>query len=255
MILRVFSVFAVVWLLLSQAGSAQPLRVFAAASLGPTLEQVGTLFTDATGHSVQVSAAGSSALARQIALGAPADVFVSANAAWMDRLQEQQHIRAETRADIAANRLVLIANAASAPTGPVDPAALAQLVGQDRLALALVDAVPAGLYARAALTALDQWQVLGPRAVQADNVRAALALVALGAARYGIVYETDAQAEPRVRVLHRFATDLHPPITYPAAVTRASATPEVAAAFVAFLQGPRARNLLTAQGFAVPSEP
>ena len=129
----------------------------------------------------------------------------------------------------------------------ITPSTLADAIGADRLALALVDAVPAGIYAKAALSELGVWEQLAPNVVQADNVRAALALVALGAAPFGIVYASDAVAEPRVQTLLSIAPDLHPPITYPAAVLRTA--PEAARAFLTHLRSEAARNTLTANGF------
>lgn len=250
MILRLFSACVLAWLILSASAPAQPLRVFAAASLTTALEEIARDFTRETGHAVSLSAAGSSVLARQIAAGAPADVFISANAAWMDDLEGQDLIEPGTRFDLVGNALVLIASARQDSVG-FNPSRLAKGIGSDRLAVALVDAVPAGIYAKAALRALAQWDALQSNLVQTDNVRAALALVALGAAPYGIVYASDAIAEPRVQVLLTFDPELHPPITYPVAVMSNASSPEAARAFQEHLRSTAAQAVLKAQGFSL----
>ncbi len=236
---------------LSAAAQARPLLVFAAASLGGALQEVAGAFTAATGTEVVISAAGSSALARQIQQGAPADLFVSANRAWMEVLAQEGLLAAGSRVDLLSNRLVLIGADPSAP--PVDlsqPGALAARLNGGRLAVALVEAVPAGMYAKAALTSTGHWPGVAPSLAQADNVRAALALVAAGAAPLGIVYATDAAAEPRVGVLARFPVNSHPPITYPLARLAGSTHPQ-AEALWAFLQGPEATALFRQHGFTV----
>ncbi|WP_372835567.1 molybdate ABC transporter substrate-binding protein, partial [Puniceibacterium confluentis] len=203
--------------------AAAEVTVFAAASTGDVLAQAASVWAAETGNSVTVVPAGSSALARQIAAGAPADLFVSANPEWMDWLDQQGMIRTETRRVLMGNALVLIR------TGPAWGKAteitpdfdIAARLGPDaRLAMALIEAVPAGIYGQAALAWMGQWEALAPRVAQADNVRAALALVALGEAPYGIVYATDAAAEKRVHVVATFPAESHPPILYPGAVTR-----------------------------------
>ncbi|MFC3614505.1 molybdate ABC transporter substrate-binding protein [Lutimaribacter marinistellae] len=232
-----------------QPARADDLTVFAAASLRNALAEAAASFTAETGTNVTVSAAGSSTLARQIEMGAPADVFVSANPGWMDRLEERGRLVAGTRRDLLGNRLVLIGNGAS-PSSLGPDLDLAAALGSDgRLAMALVDAVPAGIYGKAALTRLGQWENVSARVAQTDNVRAALALVAVGAAPLGIVYATDAQAEPRVSVLYRFAEDMHPPIIYPAAAI-AGANEDRARAFLDHLHGDAARAVFLEHGFA-----
>lgn len=221
--------------------------VFAAASTKNALDDVATAFEAQTGHTITVSYAASSVLARQIARGAPADLFLSANSAWMDDLDGRG--LTSHRVDLLGNSLVLVGTgpAKDLPLSP-DFDIAAQL-GEGRLAMALVDAVPAGIYGKAALQTLGQWPVLEPHIAQTDNVRAALALVALGAAPLGIVYATDAQAEPRVAVLGAFPESSHPPIRYPIAAIGAP-SPE-ALAFLAFVQSPEAKTLFEAQGFVV----
>ena len=215
--------------------------MFAAASLKTALDEIVTGYEAQSGDTVTVSYAGSSAMARQISYGAPADLFISANVAWMDSVEEQSLIRRETRVDLLANTLVLIA-----PNGAY-PVSLDASLPDGRIAMALVDAVPAGIYGKAALTSLNLWDDAAPNVVQADNVRAALALVALGEAALGITYGSDAMAEPRVSIVATFPEGSHPPIRYPAALLT-DASPS-AADFLAYLQGDAARAIFTAQGF------
>jgi len=233
--------------------AADRLTVFAAASLADAMAEIAARFEAGTGHDVVVSAAGSSALARQIQRGAPADVFVSANPGWMDLLEEEGRILPQTRIDLLRNRLVLIAHgeaagqaAARAEIGPEFD--LTGRLGEGRLAMALVEAVPAGIYGKAALTSLGLWETVAPQVAQTDNVRAALALVATGEAPLGIVYATDAAAEDDVSVVGTFPEDAHPPIVYPAAAVSDSAA---ARAFLDWLTGPAARAVFEGHGFSM----
>lgn len=243
-----------VCLALSLAGvaGAGQVTVFAAASMKDALDEVADAFGTATGDRAVLVLAGSSALARQIAQGAPADVFVSANTGWMDDLQARGRLVAGSRIALLGNRLVLVAHGPDAPgmALPELPDRLGDGLGDGRLAMALVDAVPVGVYGKAALQALDLWDILAPRVAQADNARAALALVALGAAPYGIVYATDAAAEPRVTAVATFPEGSHPPITYPAALIAGHDTPE-ARAFLDFLTGEAAAATFARHGFTV----
>lgn len=225
-----------------------PVTVFAAASLATAFAQIEPAFEAETGNDLVVSLAGSSALARQIEQGAPADIFISANPGWMDHLEQQGLLEPGTRRDLLRNTLVLVAPASAAPLALPDD--LPDRLGQGKLAMALVDAVPAGIYGKAALTHLGLWEALEPQVAQADNVRAALALVAVGAAPLGVVYASDALAEPRVTVVAMFPADSHPPIVYPVADLANRDTP-AEAAFTDWLAGPTARAILTAQGFGV----
>lgn len=235
------------------SGWAGDVTVFAAASLKTAMDTIAAQYTADTGNAAHVSLAGSSALARQLQHGAPADVFISANTGWMDMLQADGLIDDASRTDLLANSLVLIAHDPDA--APVDLAStdLAALLNGGKVAMALVDAVPAGLYGKTALTRLGQWQTLAPQVAQADNVRAALALVALGAAPYGIVYATDAQADPRVTVVATFPADSHPPVVYPAATLSRSPNP-AKGAFLSYLTSAPARAAFEAQGFSVLAE-
>lgn len=228
--------------------SAQEVTLFAAASLKTAMDRLEPAFEAATGADLRVSLAGSSALARQIQQGAPADVFISANSAWMDQLEGEGRIAPETRRDLLGNRIVLVGPVGAQPVELSPALDLDALLADGPLAMALVDAVPAGIYGRAALTSLSLWEGVEPRVAQADNVRAALALVALGAAPLGVVYATDAAAEPRVSVLAQFPEDSHEPIRYPMAATVDGTSP-LTADLLAFLAGPEAREIFEDEGF------
>ena len=240
--------------LLASGAWAEQVTVFAAASVKTAMDEITARFTEETGETARVSFAGSSALARQIQAGAPADVFISANPGWMDTLEADGLIDETTRTDLLGNSLVLIAHDPEAsPVEITSDLPLADMLGEDHLAMALVEAVPAGVYGKAALGALGLWDAVAPKVAQADNVRAALALVATGEAPLGIVYATDAHAEPSVTVLGTFPEDSHAPITYPVARIRDSDS-AVADAFLAYLQGPVARAAFERQGFTVLTE-
>jgi molybdate transport system substrate-binding protein len=232
------------------AAQARPVLVFAAASLKTALDQIAAEWRAATGKAVTISYAASSTLAKQIENGAPADLFISADRDWMDYLQQRQLIDPQTRIDLLGNSLVLIAPADSSATVTIAPGLpLAAMLGDGRLAMADPAAVPAGRYGKAALTALGVWPEIALRIAAAENARAALLLVARGEAPLGIVYRTDATAEPAVKIVGTFPTDLHPPIVYPMALTiRRNAE---AAAFSAYLHEPAARALFEAQGFTI----
>jgi molybdate transport system substrate-binding protein len=235
--------------ILLPASAMADVTVFAAASLKTALDAI---LVDADMSEVTVSYAGSSALARQIEHGAPADVFISANTAWMDHLDENGLIAADTRRDLLGNRLALIAAPGNDTQIAIAPEMdLAGALAGGRLAMALVDAVPAGIYGKAALQALDLWDSVAPQVAQADNVRAALRLVALGEAPLGIVYASDAVAEPRVRVVALFDDTLHPRIVYPGAIVQTGDTPE-ARAFLDHLTSDAARAIFEANGFSIP---
>ncbi|WP_425098183.1 molybdate ABC transporter substrate-binding protein [Tropicibacter sp. S64] len=224
---------------------ADTVTVFAAASLKTALDEIAPLFEAESGHRLALSLAGSSALARQIEHGAPADVFISANVGWMDHLGALGLLEPGTRRDLLGNTLVLVGQGAPLE----DWATLPDRLDGGRLAMALVDAVPAGIYGKEALISLGLWPQLETRVAQVDNVRAALALVALGEAPLGIVYATDAAAEPGVSVLAEFPSGSHAPILYPMAQIAGSG--EAAGDFLWFLRGEAARAVFEAQGFAV----
>lgn len=230
---------------------AEDVVVFAAASLTNALERVVAAWMAETGQGAVTSHAGSPALARQIQQGAPADIFISASVDWMDAVEASGDLRHGTRRDILGNGLVLIAHGRDA--APVSIDATLDLVGMldgGRLSMALVEAVPAGVYGRQALTALGLWDSVAPLVAQSDNVRAALAFVALGEAPLGIVYATDAAVEDNVTVIGTFPEGSHEPIVYPAAITAQSANP-LAADFLAFMTSDAARAIWVEFGFTV----
>lgn len=230
------------------AADGRPLTVFAAASLTDAL----TALVSADAEAPRLVFAASSTLARQIEAGAPADLFISANEPWMDRLDAAGLLAPGARRDIASNRLVIVAAGdAAQPAGePGDPAAV--LSGRaGRIALGDPDHVPAGIYARTALESLGIWAETAPRLARADNTRAALALVARGEAPIGIVYASDARIVPEVKILAEIPHRLHPPIRYPAAVVAGRGSP-AATAFLARLTGPEGQAALTGHGFGVP---
>ncbi|MEM1074753.1 MAG: molybdate ABC transporter substrate-binding protein [Pseudomonadota bacterium] len=240
---------ALVWLAFSSAALAADVSVFAAASLRDALDEVAGKFTEETGHNVTLSYAGSSALARQISYGAPADVFISANTAWMEDIEARGLIAPGTRVDLLGNRLVLIA-----ALGRFDPIALSgqtdlnTLLDGGKLAMALVDAVPAGLYGKASLLELGLWAPIEKHVVQTDNVRAALVLVSLGAATLGVVYATDAHADARVDQIAEFPATSHPEIIYTAARLKRATAPQ-AQAFLDYLSNPTADKIFENRGF------
>ncbi|RNF85922.1 molybdate ABC transporter substrate-binding protein [Montanilutibacter psychrotolerans] len=240
-------------LVVPNAIAAEPLTVFAAASLKESLDEAALAYQRETAQPVRVSYAASSALARQIEQGAPADVFLSADLDWMDYLQQRRLIDVASRRNLLGNSLVLVAPHTSA-LGPITLRAgvdLRPALGaDDRLALALTGSVPAGKYARAAFVSFGVWQQLQPRVAEAENVRAALMLVARGEVPLGVVYASDARAEPKVRVLAGFPPGSHAPIVYPAARIAASRHPR-AGTFVRWLSGPTAAAIFRRHGFMV----
>jgi molybdate transport system substrate-binding protein len=225
--------------------------VFAAASLKNALDTVNARWQKETGKSATISYAASSALAKQIEQGAPAQMFISADLAWMDHLAGKNLIQPDTRANLLGNRIVLVAPKDQAQPVDIKPGFdMVKVLGGGRLAIANVDAVPAGKYGKAALQKLGVWNSVSDRLAQAQNVRAALLLVARGEAPAGIVYQTDAAAEPNVKIIGVFPENTHPPIIYPVALT-ANATVPDAAAFLAYVRSSAAKPLFQAQGFTV----
>lgn len=231
----------------------RPPLVLAAASLQDALEEASTVW-EAKGHAAPtLSFAATSALARQIESGAPADLFISADEKWMDEVATKGLIEPESRTDLLANRIVLIAPAGSNASIRIAPGfPLARLLGNGRLAMADPDGVPAGRYGKEALTRLEVWDSVADRVVPAENVRAALALVARGEAALGIVYTTDAMAEPGVRVVDTFPADSHVPIVYPIALLKTARSGE-AEAFRTFLLSDEATAIFRKAGFETGS--
>ena len=231
--------------------AAEPV-VFAAASLKNALDDAAAVFKEKTSVSVTVNYAASSALARQIEEAAPADILFSADLAWMDYLEEHGLIRKDSRVTLLGNAIVLVAPKDATATLAIEPGMeIGDLLGTDgRLAMANVDSVPAGKYGKAALEHLGVWSDVADKVVQADNVRAALAFVASGEAPLGIVYATDAAAEPDVKVIGSFPEDSHPAILYTVALIASSTNPD-AAAFLDFLRSEAARPSFEKQGFVL----
>lgn len=223
------------------AGDGSPI-VLAASSMQEALEDAASAWA-AKGHAEPVlSFAASSALARQVEQGAPADIFVSADQEWMDELEGKGLLRPGTRAAVAGNTLAVIAPREG------QAASLGNLGERDRLALADPEAVPAGRYARAALEHLGLWDGLAGKVVPAENVRAALALVERGEVALGIVYATDAAASDKVTVVERIPRDSHPPVRYPIAILAASSSGD-AAGFHAFLLSAEGQEIFARRGF------
>jgi molybdate transport system substrate-binding protein len=255
-------VFAYLALICALAGTPQPLvaqeqiTVFAAASLKNALDDVNAAFTKATGIKVVTSYEASSALAKQIEAGAPADVFISADLRWMDYVSEHKLIDPNTRANLLGNKLVLIAPTDSklANVTIADGFDLAKLAGDGRIAVADVKAVPAGLYAKAALEKLGAWAAAEPKLAQAENVRATLAFVARGETPVGIVYETDAKIEPKVKIIATFPDSSYPPVTYPVAAT-SSTKKSVVGQYLNFLRSAAAKADFERYGFSYLIKP
>ncbi|MEZ0494813.1 molybdate ABC transporter substrate-binding protein [Sphingomonas sp. IW22] len=227
----------------------EPPLVLAAASLQEALSEAAARFSPQVAGRPRLSFAGSSALARQITAGAPADLFISADEQWMDAVESAGLVAAGSRADLTGNRLVLIAATGSTSAKVRTGADMLRALGSGRLAMADPDAVPAGRYGRAALSRFGVWERMAPRIARAENVRAALALVERGAAVLGIVYATDARASRKVRVIGRFPAASHPPIRYPIARLKRSGDAG-AGTFRRFLLSPAGQAILQKHGFS-----
>src|SRR5260370_31481125 len=251
---RLAGIFLCFTLLFGSAASPavaqdKSLTVFAAASMKNALDDIDAAYTAKTGVKIAASYAASSALAKQIEQGAPADIFASADTDWMDYAVAKKNINEPTRVNLLGNSMVLIApkdskidNVAIGPDFD-----LAKLVGDGKIATADVKSVPVGKYAKASLEKLGAWTAAEPKFAMTENVRAALALVARGEAMLGIVYSTDAKVEPGVKIVGTFPADTHPPIIYPLAATP-TAKPE-AAEYLAFLRSSSAKAIFEKYGF------
>ncbi len=236
-----------------EAGETNAPIVFAAASLKNALDAVAAAWKKEAGKAVTISYAASSTLARQIEQGAPADIFISADLDWMDWLQQRDLIKANSRQLLLGNTLVLIAPADRTTSFKIVTGAdLAGALGEGRLSIGETKSVPAGKYAKEALEKLGMWRAVEGKLAQSDNVRAALALVARGEAPLGIVYATDAKAEPKVRVVDTFPASTYSPIVYPIALTATSRNAD-AVAFLAYLRAPGALREFVARGFTIES--
>ena len=239
----------VVSLLFSMHAAAADVTVFAAASLKESLDAVAKAFEAGSGYKVAISYAASSALAKQIENGAPADIFISADPDWADYLAARKMLVPASRINLLRNELVLIAPADSKAALVLAPGLdLAAALGNNRLAIANPDAVPAGKYGKAALIALGAWAGVEGRLARAENVRAALLLVSRGEAPFGIVYKTDALADKGVRIVDTFSSASSPPIVYPAALLASSQT-TAARALMQFIAQPQAGRIWSRFGF------
>ena len=244
--------------LLVHVGTVQAAEVvvFAAASLKTALDDVVLGYEEASSDDIVVSYAGTPALARQIEQGAPADLFISANVAWMDELEAQGLLAEGTRQSLLSNRLVLVTSSdVQLAGGDITSDALRPLVaaaetGSPALAMGFVEAVPAGIYGRGALEALGVWDSVASSVVETENVRAALALVARGEVPFGIVYASDALADKSVGVVGTFPAESHPPILYPVALLNDA--DEAARGFLNYLIQPAATRIFEANGFTRP---
>jgi molybdate transport system substrate-binding protein len=236
----------------SFAQAQDSMVIFAAASLKNALDEIATGWSKETGKPMpKISYAASSALAKQMEQGAPADMFISADLDWMDHVDKKDLIKKDTRINLLGNKIVLIAPKDS--TAKIDMKQgvdLAKVLAGGKLAMANVDAVPAGKYGKAALEKLGAWDGVKGNVAQAENVRAALLLVSRGEAPLGIVYATDAAADPNVKIVGEFPADSHPPIIYPAALTKDSKAAD-ARAFFDYLKSSKARPAFEKQGFTI----
>ena len=237
------------------AAAQDTLTIFAAASMKNALDHANAAFTKASGIKIVASYAASSALAKQMESGAPADAFISADLQWMDYVAQKNLIKPDSRVNLLGNKLVLIAPLDS----KLDKVTIGQgfditkLAGDGRIAVADVKSVPAGLYAKAALEKLGGWAAAEPKLAQAENVRATLAFVARGETPIGIVYETDAKVEPKVKIVGVFPDGSHPPVVYPVAAT-STAKPD-AGKYLAFLRTPEAKAIFEKYGFSFLIKP
>ncbi len=236
---------------LAAQGAKQGPTIFAAASMKTALDAIAADFAKQTGAQAKISYASSAVLAKQIEQGAPADIFISADLKWMDYLDKAKLLKPGTRRNLLGNALVLVEPADGTSDLKITKGfPLAAALGDGKLAVCTVSSCPAGVYGKEALTNLGVWNDVEPKLAQADNVRNALMLVARGEAKFGIVYATDAKAEPKVKVIDTFPESSHKPVTYPIALIATSTNPE-AARFAAFMTSQSCVKILTDQGFTV----
>ncbi|NIZ62923.1 molybdate ABC transporter substrate-binding protein [Sedimentitalea sp. CY04] len=247
---RLASTLAVCATLIPAALAAEDVTVFAAASLKSALDELIKVYP---GDTIHIAYGGSSSLTRQVMQGAPAQLFISANQSWMDILERDGFLIENSRIDLLGNRLALVAAPDTTVQLPPAPGFdLATAIGDGVLAMALVKAVPAGIYGKQALSALGAWDGIKGKIAQADNVRAALRLVASGEASIGVVYATDLGASSDVRLLGLFPADSHTPIHYPMALI--DPTTADARAVYDFLNSATARAVFAKHGFSDPQE-
>jgi molybdate transport system substrate-binding protein len=231
---------------------ADTITVFAAASLKNAIDEITEHYEADHSDSVVVSYAGSATLARQIEMGAPADIFISANTAWMDYLSDRGLINESSCFNLASNQLVLVSSSPEINASFKQPQDLMDALGDEYLAMGIVNSVPAGIYGKQALTYYNLWEPLKQQVAQSDNVRSALALVASGEAPLGIVYHSDAVVEPKVSIAATFPKESHDRILYPvAAVTESD---KATASFLEFLRSELSRAILERNGFLMDSQ-
>jgi molybdate transport system substrate-binding protein len=249
---RIAALFGLVLTCLSLSAQAGEIRVFAAASLTNALNDIGELYQARTGDKLVATYAASSALARQIEQGAPADIFASADLKWMDYIAEHKLLDPETRFNLLGNTLVLVAPAAS-PLTRIEITAktdIAALAGEGRIATGNPDSVPVGLYFKQAMERAGQWSAVSPKIAGTDSVRAALSLVERGEAPVGVVYATDAAVTSKVKVIGVFPDTMHDPIVYPFTILAGKGSAPVRG-FLDFVRGPEGKGVFARYGFKV----
>jgi molybdate transport system substrate-binding protein len=251
---RIAGLFAAVSILLGSSftpvhAQDKSLTVFAAASMKNALDELNAAYTAKSGVKVTSSYAASSALAKQIEQGAPADIFISADQEWMDYSVGKKDINEASRVSLLGNSIVLIAGKDSklADVKIGQGFDLAKLAGDGKIATGDVKSVPVGKYAKAALEKLGSWTAAEPKFAMAESVRAALTLVSRGEAPIGIVYSTDAKVDPGVKIIGTFPADSHPAIIYPVAATTTAKSE--AADYLAFLKSPASKTVMEKYGF------
>jgi molybdate transport system substrate-binding protein len=235
------------------SAEAGEVKIFAAASMKNALDGAAKEWKAATGNDVVATYAASSALAKQVEAGAPADIFISADLKWMDYLDTAGMIKHETRQNMFGNALVLVESKDNAKQYEISKDLdLSAMLGSGRLAVGLTESVPAGIYAKKALQTLGLWDSVKDKLAEAENVRAALLLVSRGEAPFGIVYKTDTKADSGVTIAGTFPESSHPPVVYPVAIVKASSEP-LAQDFMKFLASEKAGAIFTDQGFTLLS--
>ncbi|HEY1505365.1 MAG TPA: molybdate ABC transporter substrate-binding protein [Stellaceae bacterium] len=236
---------------MAPAAFADDVLIFAAASLKNALDDAITAYTKTGGAAPKVSYGSSGALAKQIDADAPADIFISADPDWMNDVQKNNKIKTDTRFDYLGNVLVMVEPADSTTKIEITQGfPLATMLGNEKLAMADPDSVPAGMYGKAALQKLGVWDAVEPKIARAQDVRGALLFVSRKESPFGIVYQTDAAADKGVKIAGVFPANTYPPIIYPAAITASSKNPD-AAKFLAYLKSDAAKPFFTQQGFAI----
>ena len=230
------------------------ITVFGASSLTDSMKAIADTYKAKTGTSVTLSFGGSNTLAQQIDQGAGADIFMSADIQWMDFLAKNNRIDTASRKDLLGNRLVLVGGSNAKPVTIAPKFDLAGALGGGRLAMANPESVPAGIYGKAALTSLGVWDSVSGNIASAENVRAAMQFVSRGEAPYGIVYETDAKVESKVKIVGVFPDGSHPPVVYPVAATTATAN-AASLRYLDFLRTPTAKAIFEKYGFSFLIKP